>query len=86
MGHEGLVMATLTSLERELLEEALAMPMEHNGQGCPSHKLYAKIAALQKAEPGSAVADEMWRVSYEDGRSCPMFSIHHAAKELLKKG
>jgi hypothetical protein len=76
----------LTAMERALLEEALALPAEHDGQGCPSHRLYASIAALQKAEPDSAVANEMWQVSYDDGRSCPMYSIHFAAKELLKKG
>lgn len=75
----------LTPMERALLEEALALPEEHDAQGCPAYRLYPSLVALQQAEGKSRVVDEMWRVLYDDGRSCPMYSIHHAAKTLLKE-
>jgi len=75
----------LTSGERALCEEALALPANHDDQGCPSHRLYASIRKLQDTEPDSKVVDELWRQSYDDGRSCPMYSIHWAAEKFLKE-
>lgn len=75
----------LTPGERILCEEALALPEAHDAEGCPSHRLYASIRKLQDTEPDSKVVDELWRVSYDDGRSCPMYSIHWAAEKFLKE-
>ena len=75
-------MAYLNAAELAVINEALAMPSEHDSHGCPAPRFYKSIASLPQE---TRVAKELWMAAYDDGRTCPMQTIHQVAEKLLKE-